>query len=468
MPEKSRALRVAVLDPDSNRLLVNRLHRLGLMVQDLKPDDIRPLDIRTLDEIYLISEAVRRSPQWNRWRVDLSRSARRYVVFCGELASEAIIAATGDGAHDVVAQCESDRRLLDALAGAARSQQAWWNLFGGVSAADSEPIVGRTPGIRALRDSIQRLGPTDATVLLIGESGTGKERVAQSLHDASGRTPFVPVNCAAIPRDLIESELFGVEKGAFTGASASRPGLVQEAEGGTLFLDEIGELDLTLQPKLLRFLETRRARRVGSTREYRCSVRVVAATNQDLEWQIGDGGFRADLYYRLSEIILKVPPLRHRLNDIPDLIRIFLREAGVRFGKHFEDPDPDLVWHLQQHSWPGNVRELKQTIDRLALLYDGPILRAGLWERPQTRLAPEGTPASPSTPPPGPVNGEGPVPGSPAQSPPPRPALPNRRARIELARQLLARDPEQELSWIAAQAGVHPTTLYRWRKAGKV
>ncbi|MGA2052221.1 MAG: sigma 54-interacting transcriptional regulator, partial [Opitutales bacterium] len=314
------------------------------------------------------------------------------------------------------------------------------------------------------------LGPTNATVLILGESGTGKERVAEALHAAAGQGPFVPINCAALPDDLLESELFGAEKGAFTGADRTKRGLVEEAAGGLLFLDEIGELPLALQPKLLRFLETRMARRVGSTKEYRADARVVSATNRNLRQDAEAGRFRLDLFYRLSEIILNAPPLRHRPEDIPDLARVFLMNAAERVGKNFESFEPELVYKFQLHDWPGNVRELKQAIERLAFHYDGPVMRAAWWEVPPSREARTAAGAASS------VYPGGLVAGAPAGGVPPAYSFPgytasglppSRRGKVALARRLLEENAE-DLTWVAAQVGVHPTTLYRWRKTGKV
>ncbi|HVU37956.1 MAG TPA: sigma 54-interacting transcriptional regulator, partial [Opitutales bacterium] len=329
-------------------------------------------------------------------------------------------------------------------------------------------LIGRSPAMKSLRESVQRLGPTDATVLILGESGTGKERLAEAIHAASGRAPFVPINCAALPADLLESELFGAEKGAYTGADRAKPGLVEEAGGGTLFLDEIGEMPLVLQPKLLRFLETRMARRVGSTKEYRTRVRVLTATNRNLRTEAENGRFRLDLFYRIAEVILNAPPLRDRPEDIPDLARAFLRQAAVRVGKNFESLEPELVAAFQQYRWPGNVRELKQAIERLAFHYDGPIMRAAWWEMPPANAgSPENLAnylrsAAPATHPAANLPPTGPG-GAALYSGLP----PSRRGRVALAKKLL-QDNVEDLTWIAAQAGVHPTTLYRWRKTGKV
>jgi two-component system NtrC family response regulator len=228
---------------------------------------------------------------------------------------------------------------------------------------------------------------------------------------------------------------------------------VEQASGGTLFLDEIGELDVKLQPKLLRFLETRRARRVGGSVEIQSEVRVLSATNSNLESEIVEAQFRSDLYYRLSEVILHVPPLRTRPSDISLLTMAFLNAAGERLGKHFESTEPELIHKFQQYDWPGNVRELKNAIDRLVILYDGPVLRAAWWDVPKrvnSRAGSLGTTLH---------NSSGSADG--------RPVAFNRKQKLEMARQLLE-SSGNDLTWVAAQLGIHPTTLYRWRKTKKI
>jgi DNA-binding NtrC family response regulator len=359
-----------------------------------------------------------------------------------------------DGAFDFVDAREPLSRWEEAFRKASTSQQLWLQLYGDRRSSGDTRLVGKSAAMQSVVRTIERIGPTPANVLIIGESGTGKEKAAQALHETSGLTgPFLPVNCAAIPRDLIESELFGSEKGAFTGALQPRQGLVEQAAGGTLFLDEIGELDIALQPKLLRFLESRRARRVGGRTEYNVDARILAATNRDLEARIESNEFRADLYYRLSEIVIKIPPLRAHIEDLPLLAQHFLDQANEKFGKNFVSTEPVLLAAMMKHTWPGNARELRAAVHRMAVLHHGPILRAEWWE----------SPAPPSAPLPSPVRKEPPVatPHSPA------PASMNRRQKWDRARDLL-RESGNDQSWTAAQLGIHPTTLFRWVKAGKV
>jgi DNA-binding NtrC family response regulator len=239
-------------------------------------------------------------------------------------------------------------------------------------------IIGRSSGLRRLLDQLALVAATDSTVLVLGETGTGKELVARSIHDASARREgsLVKVNCAALPRELIESELFGHEKGAFTGAMQQRRGRFELADGGTLFLDEIGELSLEAQAKLLRVLQEGEFERVGGTRTLRTDVRLIAATNRDLRERVGQGTFRADLYYRLNVFPLTVPPLRERRDDIPALVERFLAESARKLGKRLDGVTAAFMEQAMAHEWPGNVRELQNAVERAAILSRGALLEA--------------------------------------------------------------------------------------------
>ncbi|MEA2195757.1 MAG: hypothetical protein QOG42_2471 [Solirubrobacteraceae bacterium] len=245
--------------------------------------------------------------------------------------------------------------------------------------AGAPPIVGAHPRLRAAIRLLQRVGPTESNVLLTGESGTGKELFARAIHSLSARRtgPCVALNCAAIPETLIENELFGHEKGAFTGADRRQPGRFEQAEGGTLFLDEIGELPVGVQGKVLRVLEERTFERVGGGRTLRADVRLVAATNRDLAGMVDDGEFRSDLFFRLNVFPIELPPLRERASDIPLLARHLLAEIARR---HKVEPPPRLeeaaAGLLAAEPWPGNVRELANVLERAVILAEGPAIRA--------------------------------------------------------------------------------------------
>jgi len=241
-----------------------------------------------------------------------------------------------------------------------------------------EEILGESPAIREVRQLVEKLAPTRTTVLVTGESGTGKEVVARSIHSRSDRRdqPFVAINCGAIPEGLIESELFGHEKGSFTGAVDAKAGLFEVAGSGTLFLDEVGELPLHVQVKLLRALQEKRARRVGGTADIAFSARVIAATNRALEAEVKAGRFREDLFYRLNVIQLRMPPLRERRSDIPAFLEHFLQRFTAELGRSEAAFSPEALELLYGWQWPGNIRELANVVERAATLSDGSIIGA--------------------------------------------------------------------------------------------
>ena len=241
-------------------------------------------------------------------------------------------------------------------------------------------IIGRSPKMRAMFDLIMSVAPHSSRVLITGESGTGKELVARAIHENSARsqTPFITVNCGAFPESLLESELFGYVKGAFTGANENRRGLFQAAHGGTLFLDEIGNMSSTMQVKLYRVLQEGKVRPLGSTEEIDVDVRVIAATNRDLEKAIAAGEFREDLFYRLSVIPIHLPPLRERRDDIPLLARAFLERFRTSMKKSVEGIEPAAMAQLEAYEWPGNVRELENTMERSVALETSGLISLGV------------------------------------------------------------------------------------------
>lgn len=240
-----------------------------------------------------------------------------------------------------------------------------------------EGILGDNPLMTRVFETVRRVAPTSATVLITGENGTGKELVARAIHRLSPRRerPFVALNCAALSEGVLESELFGHERGAFTGAAKSREGKFEYADGGTLFLDEVGDMPLTVQVKLLRVIQEREIIRVGSNRSIKVDVRLVAATNKDLAAEIQQGRFREDLYWRIKVVTLHLPPLRERRDDIPALVQAFLADAARTQGRPLPLVDEDAMLALCSHSWPGNVRQLQNTVETMMLLSDGERVR---------------------------------------------------------------------------------------------
>jgi formate hydrogenlyase transcriptional activator len=255
---------------------------------------------------------------------------------------------------------------------------------------EQEGIVGSSTGLRKVLDLVRTVAPTDSTVLIEGETGTGKEVIAQAIHTYSRRRdrPFVKLNCAAIPLGLLESELFGHEKGAFTGAVGQKIGRFEAANGGTLFLDEIGDIPLELQAKLLRVLQEQEFERLGSTYTHRVNVRVVAATNQDLATLVAEKLFRMDLYYRLNVFPVALPPLRRRTEDIPMLVAHFVRKYSERMTKQIRKIGSAAMDELERYPWPGNVRELQNFIERAVILTNGDVLQPS--ELPSDPMLPTG------------------------------------------------------------------------------
>ncbi len=253
------------------------------------------------------------------------------------------------------------------------------------SSHDFGEILGESPALIRLLDQVGLVAATDSTVLIQGETGTGKELIARAIHDRSLRRerPLIKINCAALPRELVESEFFGHEKGAFTGATQQRRGRFELADGGTIFLDEVGELPLETQPKLLRVLQEHEFDRVGGTKTLRTDVRLIAATNRDLQQQVGAGTFRSDLYYRLNVFPVVLPPLRERRADIPRLIQHFLARAGRKLGRPLADAAPALIERAMAYDWPGNVRELENFVERSAILGKATPLEAAEPPAPQ-------------------------------------------------------------------------------------
>ena len=301
------------------------------------------------------------------------------VMISGHATIQTAVEATQLGAYDILEKpLDTDRILvtlrnalahLDLHAENARLRETIQSRY---------EIVGKSYGVRAVIDKIERVAKTPARVLITGENGTGKELVARAIHQQSQRAegPFVEVNCAAIPGELIESELFGHMKGSFTGAIADRPGKFEQAHGGTLFLDEVGDMSTAAQAKVLRVLQDGVVTRIGGNKPVEVDVRVLSATNKNLESEIAEGRFREDLFYRLNVVPIHVPPLRERREDIPSLVAHFVNVLTSREGVAPRAVAPEAVERLSQLDWPGNVRELRNTIERLLILSAGPRVSA--------------------------------------------------------------------------------------------
>ncbi len=301
-----------------------------------------------------------------------------FLLITGVPTLETAIAAINAGADRYVVK---DHELVDQLRRAVHevSESLKWKKEAGYLRRELrrltglDNIIGQSPRMRAIFDMIQTVAPQTSRVLITGESGTGKELVARAIHENSARSqaPFITINCGAFPETLLESELFGYLKGAFTGANENRQGLFQAAHGGTLFMDEIGNMSLTMQVKLYRVLQEGKVRPIGSTEESDVDVRIIAATNKEFEKEIAEGRFREDLYYRLSVIPILVPPLRERREDIPLLARHFLENFRKTMEKPIEAVSPEAMTHLESYDWPGNVRELENTMERAVALESG-------------------------------------------------------------------------------------------------
>jgi two-component system, NtrC family, response regulator AtoC len=305
------------------------------------------------------------------------------VILPAGASSAAGLAAIAAGAHDFVVAAAADRgedltasvalafEKLDARAGGRDRQRR-------ATPVPAPPMIGDSPPMKALAAAIRKVAPHKATVLVQGESGTGKELIARALHDQSPRAggPFVAVNCGAIPAGLMESELFGHVKGAFTDALRDRVGLLEQSSGGTLFLDEVGELPAALQVKLLRALQEERVRRLGDADDRPIDLRLVAATARDLEAEVAAGRFREDLYHRINVVVLRVPPLRDRAGDLPLLASHFVTRVNQRARLAVTGLSREAMRLLEAYAWPGNVRELENTIERAAVMCEGPEIDA--------------------------------------------------------------------------------------------
>ncbi len=304
-------------------------------------------------------------------RIKQARPQQLVIMMSGHGSIETAVKATRLGAYDFIEKPLSLEKVLLSIQNAMKiGQLVAENQALKEKISRDYEMIGESPPIKQLKEQIKIAAPSSGWVLITGENGTGKELVARAIHNQSTRTqkPFVEVNCAAIPEELIESELFGHEKGAFTGATAARKGKFDQANGGTLFLDEIGDMSLKTQAKILRILQEHKFERVGGNRTIEVNVRVIAATNKNLEEEIKEGNFREDLYFRLNVLPFVVPSLRSRKDDIPRLVKHFLQYFCSKESREIKNVSPEALEALTQYNWPGNVRELKNLIERLVIM----------------------------------------------------------------------------------------------------
>ncbi|MBS2016472.1 MAG: sigma-54-dependent Fis family transcriptional regulator [Deltaproteobacteria bacterium] len=417
LPEKKQVL-IVDDEPNLRKILAAQLSRDGYDVMTAEDGDqglsflrehhidlvITDLKMPKVDGMTLLREALRESP-------DLP-----IVMITAHGTVDTAVEALKLGAFDYLTKPFDKDEVRQIVAKALKTRE-----LAGEEAAPlpkDEPgarfgIIGQSPGLTDLYAVLERVADSPTTVLVTGESGTGKELVARALHDHSARRgkPFIKVNCAAIPKELIESELFGYERGAFTGAVTSKPGRFELANGGTLFLDEIGEIPVEMQVKLLRALQESEFERVGGIKTIRVDVRLVAATNRDLKKLIAQNLFREDLFYRLNVVSIRLPALRERPTDIPLLVEHFLTKFNDRLKKQVSGVEPEALELLSTYSWPGNIRELENVMERSVLFCDSQKLREG--DLPGELRGTSGSVAPPTADPAGgpsseiPLSGEG-------------------------------------------------------------
>ena len=297
------------------------------------------------------------------------------IVITGYGDIETAVEAMRNGAYDFLQKPVKFPRLLNSIKRleeivAMRRELALWRQQ---QQQDLDFVAGKSPAMRAVLEQARRAAQVSASVLITGETGTGKEVLARYIHKVGPRAskPFIPINCAAVPDTMLESELFGYEAGAFTGATKRKPGLIEIADGGILFLDEISSLPLDMQAKLLRALEERTIRRMGGTKWIKVDIQLLAASNRPLHKMVEEGRFREDLYYRLKVVDLRLPPLRERKGDIPALVGHFIRKLNAQMGKQITDVAPRAMTALKAYNWPGNIRELRNALERAILFCDG-------------------------------------------------------------------------------------------------
>jgi nitrogen regulation protein NR(I) len=374
--------RILVVDDEANlrKVLAAMLRKDGYEVTVAENGEVALAELEKNGADVVISDLV--MPRVGGMEILAKVKANRpdvpVIIITAHGTVDSAVEAIKLGAFDYITKPFEHSEIRSVVAKAARTQEAAHGHVPPEGRA-RQSLIGASTQMAELFKVIDKVADTPSTVLVTGESGTGKELVATALHDGSGRRdkPLIKINCAAIPKDLMESELFGYERGAFTGAVTSKPGRFELADGGTLFLDEIGEVPVEMQVKLLRVLQESEFERVGGIKTTHVDVRLIAATNRDLEKEIEAGRFRKDLYYRLNVVPIHLPPLRDRASDVPLLVRHFIEKYNKRLNKKIEGISDEALLRLQAYPWPGNIRELENMMERVLLFADGPRIELG-------------------------------------------------------------------------------------------
>jgi len=382
MSDAKKQILVADDEPNLRRVLSAQLHRDGYEVIAVEDGQaaLEAIEAHHVDVVITDLRMPRVDGMELLKRVTASNPDVPVIMITAHGTVDTAVEALKHGAFDYITKPFEQSELRNVVSKATRTRELSQH---DVATEPTEPgryrLIGQSARMTEVYQVIEKVADTPSTVLITGESGTGKELIARALHENSSRNgkPFIRVNCAAIPRDLIESELFGYEKGAFTGAVTSKPGRFELAHDGTLFLDEIGEIPVNMQVKLLRAIQEQEFERVGGIKTIEVDVRLVAATNRDLQEEIRQGRFREDLYYRLNVVQVRLPPLRERTSDIPLLVEHFLRHFRAKLKKDVRGVSEGAMERLLAHPWPGNIRELENVIERCLLFCDGERIDVG-------------------------------------------------------------------------------------------
>lgn len=389
---------VLIVDDEANirRMVGSLLRAEGYQVREAASGQAGLLEVQEEEPEVMLMDLIMPGATGLEVLPEIRRAAPQLpvIMMSGRATLSDAVRATKLGAFHFLEKPLAPEAVLLTLRSALELRQAWeMNRTLREQLGEDDPLVGDSEAMLRVRELIARVAATEARVLITGESGTGKELAAAAIHRLSGRSqgPFIRLNCAAIPRDLVESELFGHEKGAFTGASERRRGRFELADGGTLLLDEIGDLSMEAQAKLLRALEAGEIERVGGDQPIKIDVRIVAATNRDLKADVAAGRFREDLFFRLHVIPIHIPPLRERRSDVAQLVTYFLERYRTRNALRAPRLDESALRALERHSWPGNVRELANIVERLMILHAGADLGAA-----EIRTVLIGSPVSPT------------------------------------------------------------------------